>query len=264
MTERYPDEELRELANLPREAAARRAMEARLGAVEPVEREYWAGYLRLTDRLYAELACVEMPAGFEERLLRVADQDRPAANWGRVIRKSLLGIAACVLLLLASKNLWDWYSAQPARPKALESGLATTISREAVRELEAHPTLDVTSGDAGAVRDAMTSRGADFAMVLHMGNKAQLLGGGVVDFHGTPAAYTRWKTDNASYTVYQFDGKKLGVPADFAVAQQTPTELWHDKEHYRVVIWPGMAGRCTWAAVSDSDGAQDLFSGVTY
>jgi hypothetical protein len=266
MTEWYPDEELRELANLPRDAAARKAMEARLGAVEPVEREYWIGYLRLTDRLNAELSRVETPAGLEERLLRVAEQPPPAMSWGRVIRKSLnwKSIAACVLLLLASKNLWDWYSSLPAGAKPLENNLAVTISREAVRELEAHPAMDVIGGDAGAVRDAIASRGAPFAMVLHPRGKADLLGGGVVDFHGTPAAYTRWQAGGAHYTVYQFDGTKLGVPGNFAVARQTPTELWHGNERFKVVIWPGKLGSCTWAAVMDSDGAEDLFSGVSY
>jgi hypothetical protein len=266
MTEWYPDEELRELANLPRDAAARQAMEERLASVEPVEREYWIGYLRLTDRLHAELEGIKAPPAFEDTLLSIADQERPASKWRIAVRKTMnwRSIAAVLLLAIASRNLWTWYSTLPARPQPLENSLAMTLSHEAIVELESHPTLDVTSNDAGAVREAIASRGAPFALVLHPRGKADLLGGGVVDFRGTPAAYTRWKSGDANYTVYQFDGSKMGVPASFASTEQKPTELWHDKERYSVVIWPGKLGGCTWVSVCENDEAQDLFGGVSY
>jgi hypothetical protein len=283
MTDWYPDEELRELANLPRGAAARQEMEARLAAIEPVEREYWLGYLHLTDRLYADLARVEIPAGFEERLLRVADEAPAATRWPAAQRRETMRsrppagrwlnwrwAAAFVLIALAGRNVWVWYSSLPAEPKPLAAEVAAVITDQAVDSLESHRELDVSGGDAGAVRDALAARGLPFApMILHPRQHADLLGGGVVDFHGTPAAYTRWQADGMTYTVYQFDGTKLGVPAVFAVADRTPKEKWHDAEHYRVVIWPGKeipgkAGSCTWAEVSESDGAQDLFGGLTY
>jgi len=268
MTDWYPDEELRELASLRNGAPERQALVLRLASAAEAERDYWTDFLRLTDRLYAASARVEPPAGLEERLLLIADEQPMAApRWKQVLRNSLnwKSVAACLLIVLAARNLAVWWSSLPPEKPLLASNVAAVISKDAVKFTDSNRALDVTGGDAGQVQTALASRGLPFpVMVLHPKVKLDLFGGGTCDLDGTPAAYTRWQSNGQNYTVFQFDGSKMGVPSDFRATSQTPSALWHDSRHYHVVIWPGKVGGCTWVVVMESDGAQDVFSGLLY
>jgi hypothetical protein len=268
MTEWYPDEQLRELATLPRAAAARRSMESRLQAVEAVERQYWVEYLSLTDRLYAELAKVAVPAGLEQQLLRICESEASPVLQQATKKTDWRWIAALVVIGMAvAARVYVLLAPPPPRPvqlppPALDPQVAELISNEAV---EAQPSFEVSISDSDKLKAALAARGLPFdVMVLHPSGPAQLESGGVCDFHGTPAVFTRWQGKGANYTVYQFDGTPLGVPTRFQTTTQTPTALWHGDAHYHVVIWPSHVGKCTWASVVDKDGAEDWFSGVYY
>jgi hypothetical protein len=56
----------------------------------------------------------------------------------------------------------------------------------------------------------------------------------------------------------------VGVPADFLSASESPKELWQGEKQYRVVVWPGGAGKCCWALVIENAGAKNIFSGSQY
>jgi hypothetical protein len=211
-----------------------------------------------------------MPAGLEGRLLGIAGaipahgRARPvvyriAANWK--------WIAACLLLALALRNYMTWeVSSRLPRDIPLTSNIAATISRQTVQFDQSGAPLAITAGDPAKVQAALAAHGFAFpVMVLHPQGSATLVGGGACDLHGTPAAFTRWQdTSGLTYTVFQFDGTTLGVPAEFKTTTDSPTNLWHGDAHYRVVIWSGKVGKCTWALVMDSDRATDMFSNSYY
>jgi hypothetical protein len=268
MTEWYPDEQIRELATLPRSAPQRQALEIRLRLADVVEREYWLSFLTQTDQLYSALSNAAIPAGLEARLLGIADTPasissrhsvvyRVAANWK--------WIAAVLLLGLALRNYLTWEPRLP-REIPLKDAIAATISRDAIQVGQSGQSLEVSDNDPAKVQAALDAHHFAFpVMVLHPQGTASLLGGGTCDIQGTPAAYTRWRdNDGSMYTVFQFDGSHLGAPDDFKTTTQTPTNLWHGDSHYRVVIWSGKVGKCTWALVMDNDRATDMFSSSVY
>jgi hypothetical protein len=270
MTEWYPDEQIRELATLPPASPARKSMETRLAAASAVERRYWLSFLAQTDWLYASMADVQVPAALQDRLLAIADA-APPAGWARPtvyrVAANWKWLAACLLLALSLRNYLSWETASRLpRDIPLNSSLAATITRQAVQFDETSPPLEVAAADPAKVQAALAAHAFSFpVMVLHPQGSASLLGGGACDLGGTPAAFTRWR-DGAglTYTVFQFDGTTLGIPAVFRTTAQSPTDLWHGDAHYRVVIWSGKVGKCTWALVMDSDQATDMFSNSTY
>jgi hypothetical protein len=267
MTQWYPDEEIRELATLPRTAPARQALESRLRLADFVEREYWLTFLDQTDWLYAKLAAVEMPAALEGRLLRIAASPPVAARKHKTLHRFAANwkwIAACLLIGLALRNYLNWEPRLP-REIPLKDAIAQSISRQAVQFDQGPLPLAVLGNDPARVQAALEAHGFPFpVMVLHP-PQASLLGGGACTLQGTPAAFTRWQ-DGAgqTYTVFQFDGTSMGVPGDFKTTTEQPRDLWHGDAHYRVVIWSGKVGKCTWALVMDSDRATDIFSNCVY
>jgi hypothetical protein len=274
VTEWYPDEQLRELATLPPTAAARKTLESRLLSANAVERQFWTEYMNQTDRLYAVLGNVSMPAGLEQRLLQIVETEEPVAKAMARPEQKARGwrwIAAAAAVALAVGLRFYMLPAppqqqpQPTPVPALDPQVAELLSKQAIACDEASPTFEVTDSDAGKVKAALDARKLPFdVMVLHPTGQVQLVGGGVCDFHGTPAAFTHWQSNGANYTVYQLDGTSLGAPDRFQTTTETPTELWHGDLHYHIVIWPGQVGKCTWVSVVDRDGAQDWFSGTYY
>ena len=70
----------------------------------------------------------------------------------------------------------------------------------------------------------------------------------------------RWHEGSGRCTLYQFDGKALGVPAMFYRSVGVPKDCWHDDARYQVVLWPGAGGKCTWALVLEKENSVDEFS----
>jgi hypothetical protein len=86
-----------------------------------------------------------------------------------------------------------------------------------------------------------------------------LLGGGACDFGSGHALYTSWHVNNQNFTLFQFNGKDLCVPAGFLKTTTTPTLLGKSMPHDRVVIWRGDGQEGDWALVLQGDAAQDAY-----
>ncbi|HUB26440.1 MAG TPA: hypothetical protein VL992_13520 [Tepidisphaeraceae bacterium] len=257
--------ELQELAALPPSDPRRREFEASLAMASPSEKLYWTGLLRETDRLYAELSRVPTPPGLEDRLLAIARTDR------RPLRDRLVNLAfdwrylvggLVTAAIVAGACFWF---AEPSGPVPLPDSFAEQIADQAVHEHEQPPPLQVAGSDLQTVQAALNRGQVPFpVVVLQPAGKLALQGGGACDLDGTPAAYTRWTGNGQTYTLYQFDGRKIGIPARFYRRLEVPRSLWHDTHHYSVVIWPGDGGQCTWALVLESERAKDMFSRAVY
>jgi hypothetical protein len=257
--------DLQELAALPPGDPRRREFEANLSMASPAERLYWSSVLRETDRLYSEMQHVQVPSGLQDRLLQIAaPQNQPI--WKRWMNfpfdwRFLVG-GLVTAAIVAGACFWF---AEPSHPVALADSFAEQIANQAVHEHEQPPPLQVTGSDLKTVEAALNHGQVPFpVVVLQPAGKLDLQGGGACDMDGTPAVYTRWTSNGQLETLYQFDGRKIGIPARFYRRMEVPTSLWHDTHHYRVVIWPGDGGQCTWALVLESENAKDVFSRAVY
>ena len=218
-----------------------------------------------------------MPAGLEQRLLQIPQEvlvdlspravSRKARGWGGLrwpvlyYPAGLTHVAASLIFLvgLAAYLLWptDW------RPSPLSASLANEIARRAVEIHESPGTPQLASSDVAHLEKTLADYKLPFQVVFfNPEQKMTLRGGGVCDFEGAPAVYTRWQADGVNYTVYQFEGTKLGIPDLFPPTTAVPRDLWHGSHHYRVVIWRGPDEQSNWAVVMESDAAHDVFSEV--
>jgi hypothetical protein len=257
-----------ELAQLPATDPRRQAFEASLAKMEPAERQYWQAMLQETDRLYAQMADVAVPRDLEQRLRAIAEENPRASWWRQALQMRLNGptaafaaLAAVVVVAVTGYLLWQPVPPLPPMARELDDQLARTVAARAINADGAAP-LQVASSDAGAVAAALKAHSYTFPVVMLTPRAPlELRGGGECDLGGTPAVFTRWQGGGAHYTLFEFDGKALGMPANFFRNTQAPKDLWHDDSHYRVVLWPGANAACTWALVMDTDAATDLFSG---
>jgi hypothetical protein len=256
-------EHLNELVNSPPGDPARKELEELLSKMDPAEQEIWLGMVKESDRLHAELISVDVPAGLDGRLLRIADAPAKKARWWRPGVLGPIGwkqAAALLMVIGVLTYLW-WPSGEPVnvRPKPLDSELALKISNWALQN-QMQASLDVRSADPETVKAALKAKNLPFPVsMLEPVGKLELTGGGVCRFGTAPAAYTQWKSGDEVYTLYQFDGSELGVPDDFQETEQSPDQNPQANANVRVKIWPGGGGLCTWALVTDTDSASNLF-----
>lgn len=251
---------------LPPDSPARKSFEAQLQGADPQQRQFWRDMMNETDRLRGQIADVQMPASLAAKLRQIPESSPPSAWWELIAARQFgwktMITAAAITVAVASYFFWP---VEPSRPTVLNDDLALAISKDAVDNHEAQLPLAVSSADAAVVQAQLQSRAGAFPVaVLQPRAKLNLEGGGICDFHGTPAVFTRWQGDGVEYTVYQFDGKKLGVPSQFVRTLEVNKSLWHDAHHDSVVLWPGSEGKCTWALVLETESAKDDFSSGYY
>jgi hypothetical protein len=270
MTDWAPQSEhLLELANLPANAMDRQVMQTQVRLSSGVERDYWLSYLAETDRLYEELARVQPPQGLQDRLLRLPGGAQAPLPWHR--RPITLDWKAVAAILVLGVGLLSYLyfnsgPRRPVMPEPLAEAMAGPIATQAVEFHQFNPALEVVSNDPTKVQTELSGHQFSFpVMVLQpYSPKISLLGGGTCDLDGTQAVYTRYSDSKFTYTVFEFDGSRVGVPANFQRTVESPPGVPQNSQHYRVVIWPGPAGKCTWALVLESDAASDQFSQATY
>jgi len=259
--------ELHELASLPSGDPRRRGFEENLSAATPEELRFWQSVLRETDRIHSGLQNIELPPELQKRLMELPESVNGAARWknSQKMRWSFprLAVPVAALLLLAVGGYFYLFSAP--RIATLTDSFAESIADQAVQFHEQNTPVQVAGTNIQTVQTELNQNKVPFpVVVLQPTGKLDLVGGGVCNISGTPAVYTRWKTGGQSDTLYQFDGRKIGVPALFYRRMEVPTSLWHGSHHYRVVIWPGDSGACTWALVLETESAKDMFSRAVY
>ncbi|MGA2233507.1 MAG: hypothetical protein ABSH22_21590 [Tepidisphaeraceae bacterium] len=259
---------LMELAHLPPADSRRKALEREIELMDSQGQQFWRELLGENDRIFTQMGDIPMPPDLEERLLRLPDSPLAIDPWWKqalarpVIWKAA---AACAILaagVVAAIYLYNWGTSAGTLggPQALPDSLAMTISQEAIAYHESSSAPEVAGPDAARIEAALKGHDLTFpVMMLEPRDPLVLQGGGVCTIDGIPAAYTRWQASDLHYTLYQFDGARIGVPASFHDTTESPLALWHDNFHPRVVIWPGPEGKCTWALVMDSDSARNEF-----
>jgi len=258
--------DLAELANLPRGDSRRQAFEDDLANADASQQEYWRTIMRETDHLSAEFSRLDVPPNLQARLMQIAAPPvaPKRAGWMniQISWKHLLGGAVAAAILAGAYFLFE---PKPARMVALDDSFADEIGTQAVQTHESQTPLQITNTDPHVVETALTQDKMPFPVaVLQPNFHLDLVGGGTCDMAGTPAVYTRWRKDGDNYTLLEFDGRRIGIPAEFYRRIDVPQKLWHDTHHYRVVLWPGNSGECTWALVLESDNAKDAFSQAAY
>lgn len=214
------------------------------------ERAHWEAEFALTDRLRQGLADVEIPNDLHDRLMKIPE--RPV-KWSE--RRIDNRVAAAIFLIVAGLAIYFFFGRQPAVPGPLAASIGNSIATLAAQHNDAQVT--VTSEDANVVGKALQASGMDVpVLMLKPTAGTSLVGGGTCDFGGTKAAFTRWKSAAASYTLFEFNGKKLGAPELFVAAMVTP----HDQMQMRVFIFPGTGGKCCWALVLENNSASNVFA----
>jgi|GEM_PF-4118114 len=252
------------MAQSPPNDPTRQILLARLADMEEKHREHWLGVLRETDQIHAAISQVPVPDNLADRLLIIPDK---ATARPRFLRPAFIGTlaAACLLAVIGSYFLSIVTAPKPPRPlPPMQEAMAMRIATTAVAQYSSEAEVQVSSTDTGKLQSELAAHSMPFpVLVLHPRMAMDLAGGGVCDFQGSAAVYTRWKADGLTYTVYEIDQKSLGTPARFKTTTETSPLLWRGDHHYRVVIWPGSAN-CTWAMVMDGEKASDAFSSMPY
>jgi hypothetical protein len=255
---------LLELAHLPPGDPRRRVLDQEIASMDAQSQQFWRGLLVENDRIFAQIGEVPIPVDLEERLLRLPDSPLPADPWWRQATALQLGwisiAVACALVALAVGGVVMYVFAPPPAPRPLADALAMAITRDAISYHQTSAVPEILGPNAAQVYTALKAKDLSFPiMVLEPQDPLVLQGAGICTIDGLPAAYTRWQAGDLHYTLYQFDGARIGAPASFADTTESEANLWHDNFHPRVVIWPGPAGRCTWALAMDSDSAKNEF-----
>ncbi|HVT82083.1 MAG TPA: hypothetical protein VHM90_15680 [Phycisphaerae bacterium] len=215
-----------ELASLAADDPQRQAFAQRVAGMPPAERARWEAEFALTDRLRADLADVAVPPGLETRLLAAPGAEpQPAEGTKRGFRIfGMSGRLAAALVILAGVLAYYllFMASDAGTPGYLDTAVANKIVAVAIERQPAAPAL--ASSDVETVKKALESGGVDVPVIMLTPEPGtSLVGGGTCDFAGTRAAYTQWKNGESKYTLYEFDGKKLGAPKNFYSQLAGPT-----------------------------------------
>jgi hypothetical protein len=252
------------LAQLPADAPARRQLEAELAMLEPSLRAQWDSILQETDQLRAAVAHGALPPALQLSLANIplSHPPLPPLPWWKNVLKQPVGwmhLTTCALVAVALLAWINWPASPPAPPQPLDDQTAQCIATFALAN-HAHPALLVASDDPAKVQQVLASQstGLDPAMPEPT-QKMLLLGGGATHLGGANVLFTRWQLGPTTYTLYELDGKPLGLPPSFAETVATPHASGAATNSYRVMIWPAAGGADIWALVLESDSAPNYF-----
>lgn len=246
--------EFEESANLPASDPSRDELIRRIAELPEAERDQWAAFLAETDRLYARMAEVAVPPELVGNLLNIPSAISPPSSRSRMQRPLGWKTLGVILLSLATAAIAIFVATRPVHRSPLDARLSERIGEMAVKNADNRP--EVTSGDARQVREVLENlHSAVSVSIPNPPPGMQLLGGGVADFNGEKAVFTRWRGKDGLYTLYQFDGTRMGVPPQFKGNSLYPTG---DKAHRRVDIWLGAGGQDDWALVLEGTARNDF------
>lgn len=255
--------ELMELATLPPADPRRAEFQQRIGSLSAAQRQEWLAVQKESDQLRTSLQQVEPPTDLMDKLLAIPDRITVSKGFWRG-RTAQWGAVAAILIVLAGVAIYmNMPAPPPEEPKALADAIANPVAEEAVKFHAALPPLQTTSSDPKEVEKSLQQVMAIAKVIVPHDKSFVLEGGGECMIDGAKAVFTRWHDSSSSYTVYQIDSGPLKSPESYVTTMKTP-EPAGDPHKYRVVIWPGMGGKCAWALVMDNPSAHDAFSSYSY
>lgn len=254
-----------EVACLPAGDPHRDALLRQLEGAPPKERQRWEEELALSDRLREELGRVDVPANLQARLLAVPAAEMQLVGEKAVVSKPTRRVfgmpprAAAGLVIVAGLAAAYLFTRKPAAPERLDAAVAKSLAALAVQHHATPPA--VVSADPEKVKQSLEASGLDVPVIMLAPEPGTTLeGGGTCNFGGVKAAFTRWKNGDSTYTLYEFNGRKLGAPGIFYSVTQQPRELWNDQFQYQVFVFPGSQGKCCWALVMETERAKNVFA----
>jgi hypothetical protein len=253
------------MAGLPAGDPERREVEKLLPSLPAPQRDALAATMKDADRLRSELMRVQPPVGFEIGLLTIGLKNAAAAvqPWWRPSLAGSFGLkqAAAILFVIGTLTYLWWPSGDLPRAMPLSDAKVQQISNWALQYRTAP--VDVNSSAPTTVLAALSDKHLPFNVDLpHPEAQVKLIGGGVCRFGSANVAFTRWRSNQDTITLYQFDGKQAGVSNWFMPASQCAEQDTKDQHRYSVTIWPDPARNCTWALVTQKQEDAEAFSDV--
>lgn len=246
--------EFEESANLPANDASRAELLKRIASLPEAERDQWTAFLEETDRLYARMAEGTVPPELVANLLRIPNAISAPASPAKPWLHRPLGwkTLSVILLTFATIAIAVFMATRPVHRLPLNAQLSETVAKLAVKN-EGRP-LEIAGDDAKRVCDVLQNLHPNFSVSIAAPPGMQLLGGGRAEFNDRQAVFTRWRGKDGLYTLYQFDGESLGLPAQFKGTSLYPSP---DAQR-RVDIWPGASGQGDWALVLEGAARNDF------
>ena len=190
----------------------------------------------------------DIPADLESRLLAIPGQMPTRLTWGEWINRPIgwPHLAACAVVALAIGLGWLFIDRDNVTQSGrLDANIAAHIGDMAVLSQDAKP-LPMNSTDPARAVAGLQREGLAFRpQLIRPRNPMQFAGAGITSFDNKPAVFTRWTAGKSRYTVFQFDGNCLGLPANF-IQTNVPT----NQPDTQIEVWPGAGGACGWALVA--------------
>lgn len=233
---------MEEVAALPAEHPDRQAVVREISAIDGALEREWLDLLRHDEQMRLDLARIDPPPGFEERLLKIPAQHGARRPWFLRSRRSLAAVAATVLIGVLGTFAFL------ASSRAGRAGVISEVASLAMAGHESSPELAVLSAD-WQVLTAKLQGGVPFGIQRpQLDGGMQLQGGKVTTLGGKAVVYTRWTSGGKTYSLYQFCAKDFGIRG--VLQRQAVTPKVGDGR-CQVIVWT--EGHCDYALVVDGD-----------
>ena len=236
-----------------------------IAVLNPEKRAAWAALLADVEALRRDVADVPVPADLAARLMAVPGPAAPVQRGFSWRKASWVHVAVAVAAILLIAIYLEWPQREAARRApiplaALDTNVVGHVASLALQHYTASlpPTTGPASLEADQALAKLQAASLPFKPIVLMPHEAMSLqDAGVTMLGETPAAFVRWQSGKAIYTIYQFDRQAFGLPKAF-----TPTAAAQHPPGVQVEIWPGTDGRCGWVMVAEGSTRSNPF--LTY
>lgn len=236
-----------EAAALPADDPQRIAMQAEVSRLGPWAEAAWLALQQEGERWRLELARVEVPAGLEDRLLRIPT-DAPATPLSRLLHPSLLARVSLAAGLVLAVGAWFLFAGRPTTPDPIEA--VALMARN--DHLETHD-LDVRGTEAAAVATGLHDRIPFDIHFPALGESLRIEGGRRCTLGSHPVCFTTWRRDGARLTLLQLRRTDFGLPANLVPTLVTPRGAAAGAPPVDVLVWT--EGEFGYALVSSEPSA---------
>jgi hypothetical protein len=230
----------------------------------PAGRE-WSTLLEETERFKSALLRVPVPAGLENRLLAIPDQDavqsdaapKPAEKpvpWSQrpvseLLTPRQLAIAASVIVLIAAG--WVSYLGITKWQQQRTMHSVATMAVYLHKTVAARPPAEHIATSDPRQAQAWLQPRVTFPAIMLAAPNMKLTSAGVVRLGTAPAALTRWERDGHAYTLLEFVPASLGLPPNFPQQTTEDPTPGPSGEPSKIVMWAEPTQGCGWVLVMD-------------
>jgi len=231
---------MEDAAMLPPEHPMRSEVERDVREAGPWAQRQWEALLRENDALRHRLAEPTLPAGLEDRLLRIPET--APKRWRTVPAPAL---AAAVIALLAIVSLLVVNRSHDARHTDTIAGLAALIAADH----SSHPELTVRTDDPEHIIDQLKDNAPFEIHPAVAPASATLLGARICRFEQGPLVYMRFIDAGEEISMYQLRLSDFNIPANLAARNIMSASTTDRPAKCRVRLWSDQ--RFAYAIVRD-------------